>query len=289
MELKTPNTAPSYFVSQDWLNRYTQTDHSVWATLLKSAKKLSLRKSCSLYLKGSELIEFEPHQIAKFDELSARLLKINGWEVIPVNGYLPDELFFQYISNKKFPTSCEIRSLDESSFQEYPDLFHDIYGHVPLLIYPAVTDLLLSCATGILKALKLGRKDLAKRISALYWFTIEVGLILESGDLRVYGGAITSSEKETFFATLDKAPNLIHFNLSRVMRTEYNMLDLQETYFVIDSFDQLKRIARQDLFNVALSLEHLASIKQGELCDDDEIIQEGTGEYHASEVASALT
>ena len=281
--MNTPLETPSYVVPQDWASRYTATEHRSWATLLKSAQELSIKKSCALYLQGSESIKFDQRQIPDFKSLSVKLSELNGWEVLSVNGYLPDELFFQYILDKKFPTSCEIRSLDESSFQEYPDLFHDIYGHVPLLIYPAITDLLSACATGVLKALKLGRRDLAKRISALYWFTIEVGLIKESDEIRVYGGAIASSEKETIFATENNAPNLIKFNLSRVMRTEYNMLDLQETYFVIDGFDQLKSIAHEDLFAIAQSLEKLPPIKQGELSEEDEIIQVGTGRYHALE------
>jgi phenylalanine-4-hydroxylase len=287
--VNTPNETPCYVVPQDWSCRYSEADHFTWATLLDSSQERSLRKACNLFLEGCECIKFNQHQIPNFEALSEKLLELNGWEVISVNGYLTDKIFFEYILDKKFPTSCDIRSLEESSFQEYPDLFHDIYGHAPLLIYPTITNLLTSCATSVLKALKLDRPDLAKKISALYWFTIEVGLIKESDQIRFYGGAIASSEKETIFATEDHTPNLIKFNLKRIMRTEYNMLDLQVTYFVIDSFDQLENLAHEDLFSIAASLEKLPPLKQGELCDEDEIIQLGRGKLHSSGLSSNIS
>lgn len=271
---------PSHIVEQEWSKRYGEVEHSAWETLLKSTRELSTQKACSLYKSGSERINFDTKQIPDFFELSERLTRLNGWEIIAVTGYLPDEIFFKYISDKKFPASCEIRSLDESTFQEYPDLFHDIYGHVPLLVYPEITDLLQCCARAILEALKIGRPDLAKKIASVYWFTIEVGLIRESGEIRVYGAAIASSRKETIFATQDMAPNLIQFNLERVMRTEFNMLDLQESYFVIENFEELKRIAKKDLFKIALNTEHLPILTKGQIYEGDGIIQLGTGSYH---------
>jgi phenylalanine-4-hydroxylase len=177
--------------------------------------------------------------------------------------------------NKRFPMACDIRSLEGSQFQEYPDLFHDIYGQTPLLIYPEVSELLQSSVRGILKAIDLGRQDLVKKIAAAYWFTIEVGLVREHGDIRVYGAAIAFSPKEMMFATNDTSPNLIRFDLDRVMRTQYNILELQQTYFVLDEINDLQGLAQQDFFERALRLENLPNLAQDEISLSDEIIQLG--------------
>ena len=116
---------------------------------------------------------------------------------------------------------------------------------------------------------------MVKKIAAAYWFTIEVGLVREKGAIRVYGAAIASSPKEIMFATQDTAPNLIRFNLDRVMRSQYNMLELQQTYFVLDDIDELQNLAKQDFFERALQLENLPTLAQGEICPSDEVIRFG--------------
>jgi phenylalanine-4-hydroxylase len=128
----------------------------------------------------------------------------------------------------------------------------------------------------MLKAIKLGRTDLARKIASAYWFTLEVGLVKEHGDIRVYGAAIASSPKEIMFATADKRPNLIRFDLDRVMRTEYDMLDVQATYFVLNDIDELKNLANVDFFERALSLENMPTLAPGEICPSDELIQLGS-------------
>jgi phenylalanine-4-hydroxylase len=133
----------------------------------------------------------------------------------------------------------------------------------------------------MLKAIKLGRPDLAKKITSAYWFTIEVGLVKEHGDIRVYGAAIASSQKEIMFATADEKPNLIRFDLDRVMRTEYDMLDVQATYFVLSDIDELKNLANVDFFERALSLENMPTLTPGELCPSDDLIQLGSDNQSA--------
>jgi phenylalanine-4-hydroxylase len=143
-------------------------------------------------------------------------------------------------------------------------------------MYPEISEILQSNARSMLKAIKLGRPDLAKKIASAYWFTIEVGLVQELGNIRVYGAAIASSTKEIMFATASKEPNLIRFDLDRVMRTEYNMLDLQRTYFVLSAIDELKDLAHVDFFERALSLENMPTLAPGEICPSDKIIQLGS-------------
>ena len=128
----------------------------------------------------------------------------------------------------------------------------------------------------MLKAIKLGRPDLAKKIASAYWFTIEVGLVKEHGDIRVYGAAIASSPKEIMFATADKRSNLIRFDLDRVMRTHYDMFDVQANYFVLSDMDELKNLANVDFFERAMSLENMSTLAPGEICPSDDFIQLGS-------------
>ena len=269
-----------FLVDQDWAVRYTKKSHATWASLLSSMKPLSDKTACSKFIRGQEVIRLDTVRIPKFKEISEQLSGSTGWEIVGVSGFVPNEIFFEHIANKRFPVSCNIRSFDNPQFQEYPDLFHDLYGHTPLLIYPEVSEILQSSARCILKAIKMGRQDLVKMIAAAYWFTVEVGLVKEHGDIRVYGAAIATSQKETTFAMTDTSPNLIRLDLDRVMRTEYNMLDLQRTYFVLDDIDDLQRLAEQDFFERARGLENMPILAQGEICASDEIIQLGTNNGH---------
>lgn len=268
--------ADGSLVDQHWAARYTEKSHATWASLMSSIKHLSRKTSCSMFIHGQAMIELSTEHIPKFKDLSEKLASSTEWEIIGANGFVPDEVFFTHLANKRFPMSCDIRSLEGSQFQEYPDLFHDIYGHVPLLMYPEISEILQSNARSMLKAIKLGRPDLAKKIASAYWFTIEVGLVQELGNIRVYGAAIASSTKEIMFATASKEPNLIRFDLDRVMRTEYNMLDLQRTYFVLSAIDELKDLAHVDFFERALSLENMPTLAPGEICPSDKIIQLGS-------------
>jgi phenylalanine-4-hydroxylase len=277
-----PTTAAdNSLVDQEWATRYNETSHATWASLFDSIGQLSRKTSCSSFIHGQKVIQLGVERIPKFEELSEQLSTSTGWEIIGANGFVPDEIFFTQLANKRFPMSCEIRSLDGSQFQEYPDLFHDVYGHVTLLIYPEVSEILQFNARSMLKAIKLGRPDLAKKIASAYWFTIEVGLVKEHEEIRVYGAAIASSPKEIMFATADKRPNLIRFDLDRVMRTEYDMLDVQAAYFVLNDIDELKNLANVDFFEGALSLESMPTLALGEICPSDELIQLGSDNQSA--------
>jgi phenylalanine-4-hydroxylase len=269
------SVSADFLVAQNWAKRYSETSPATWASLLNSLRPLSDKTSCLKLRRGHEFMKMNATRIPKFEDITRQLSASTGWEIVGANGFIPNEIYFAHMANKRFSMACDIRSLDGSQFQEYPDLFHDIYGHTPLLIYPEISDVLQSSARGILKAIDLGRQDLVKKIASVYWFTIEVGLVREHGDIRVYGAAIASSPKEIMFATNDTSPNLIRFNFDRVMRTQYNMLDLQQTYFVLDDIDDLKSLAQQDFFERDLRLENLPDLAQGEISPGDEIIQLG--------------
>jgi phenylalanine-4-hydroxylase len=129
-----------FLVAQDWARRYSETSHAAWASLLNSLQPLSDKTSCSKILRGQEAIGLDTQRIPKFEDLTKRLSASTGWEIVGANGFIPNEAYFTHLADKRFPMACDIRSLDGSQFQEFPDLFHDIYGHTPLLIYPEVSN-----------------------------------------------------------------------------------------------------------------------------------------------------
>lgn len=274
--IASDTVSEDFHVDQNWATRYSDKSHATWASLCSSMKDLSEKSSCTKLRLGLKRARLDSVRIPRFEDISKQLSTSTKWEIIGADGFIPNEIFFTHLANKRFPIACEIRSLDESQFQEYPDLFHDIYGHTPMLIYPEVSNILQSSARAILKALKMGRQDLVKKIATVYWFTIEVGLVKENGDIRVYGAAIASSPKEIMYSTKSTLPNLIKFDLNRVMRTEYNMLDIQRTYFVLDDINDLRALAELDFFECALRLENETTLLEGEICATDEIIQLGT-------------
>jgi phenylalanine-4-hydroxylase len=274
--IASDTVSEDFQVDQNWATRYSDKSHATWASLFSSMKELSEKTSCSKLRVGLERARLDATRIPRFEDISKQLSASTNWKIIGANGFIPNEIFFTHLANKRFPMACEIRSLDESQFQEDPDLFHDIYGHTPMLIYPEISNILQSSARAILKALKLGRQDLVKKIATVYWFTIEVGLVKENGEIRVYGAAIASSPKEIMHSTKSPLPNLIKFEVNRVMRTEYNMSDLQRTYFVLDDINDLHALADLDFFECALRLENESTFQEGEICATDEIIQLGT-------------
>lgn len=165
-------------------------------------------------------------------------MKLTGWQVVAVPGLVPDRLFFEHLANRRFVAGRFIRKPEQLDYLQEPDVFHDVFGHVPLLAHPVFADYMQAYGKGGLRADGLGA---ISRLARLYWYTVEFGLIREGRDLKIYGAGILSSHGESIFALDDPSPNRIGFNLKRLMRTNYRIDDYQQTYFVIDSFDDLLR------------------------------------------------
>ncbi|HBN93446.1 MAG TPA: phenylalanine 4-monooxygenase, partial [Hyphomonas sp.] len=155
---------------------------------------------------------------------------------VPVAELVPDEIFFDHLANRRFPAGAFIRPEAEFDYLQEPDIFHDIFGHVPMLADPVFADFMEAYGKGGQRAMQLGQLH---NLARLYWYTVEFGLIREAGGLRIYGAGILSSPNETVFALEDDSPNRVAFDLQRIMRTKYIIDDFQQTYFVIDSFDAL--------------------------------------------------
>lgn len=225
---------------------YSEEDHAVWATLYARQRAAVANAACPAFLEGLERLQLSPDRAPQLPEVSARLREITGWEVVPVPALIPFETFLRLLSQRKFPAATFVRRRDELDYLEEPDLFHEVFGHVPLLTHPSFAAFQEAYGRHVLQA----RPEEQRCWERLYWFTIEFGLV-QAGPQRcqIYGGGILSSIHETRFA-LSTAPEHRAFDLLEVLRTPYRIDIPQPRYFVLESLDQLFDLARQRLADV---------------------------------------
>ncbi|HXC27862.1 MAG TPA: phenylalanine 4-monooxygenase [Stellaceae bacterium] len=273
-----PPHRADWTIDQDWQN-YTAADHAVWRTLFERQVHLLPGRACRDYLAGMEALPIGAEQIPDFRRLSDVLTRRTGWQVVAVPGLVPPEVFFDHLANRRFPVGQFIRRPDQLDYIEEPDVFHDVFGHVPMLMHPVLADYLQAYGKGGLRAQRLGALE---QLSRVYWFTVEFGLVAEDGAPCIYGAGIASSFAETRFALEDKSPNRLKFHLSRVMRTRYRIDDFQETYFVLVSLDDLLHLAEIDFAPLYTAAKAETEIEPGDVLLGDLIISRGTGEYHAA-------
>jgi len=263
-------------VEQPW-GDYTASDHEVWATLFKRQREILPGRASSEFLAQQEAMGMASDQIPKFDDLNPVLRKATGWELIGVEGLLPELTFFEHLANRRFPVTWWIRKPDQLDYLSEPDLFHDLFGHVPLLMNPVFADYMAAYGRGGVKAHGIGQ-DALVNLTRLYWYTVEFGLIREKEGLRIYGSGIVSSKSESIHCLESKAPNRIGFDLERIMRTRYRIDTFQKTYFVIDSYEQLMEATRPDFTPIYEKLSALPSFPAGSVQDGDQVFNRGTGE-----------
>lgn len=271
-------------IDQGWA-QYTAEEHAVWRTLFERQSRLLPGRACDAFVQGMRDLPIGPAQIPDFEQLSDVLMQRTGWQVVAVPGLVPDEVFFEHLANRRFPAGHFIRKPHELDYLEEPDVFHDVFGHVPMLMNPAIADYIQAYGQGGLRAQKLGVLD---KLARVYWYTVEFGLVQQADGLRIYGAGIASSYTETVFALDDPSPNRIAFNLERVMRTRYRIDDFQESYFVIDSLDQLLELARIDFAPLYARTQGQSEHAPGDLLTTDRVLARGNGRYHAPKRASDL-
>jgi len=240
-------TAPAgarsdWTIDQAW-DRYTADEHAVWTTLYERQKALLPGRACDPFLAGLDALDLHRGGIPDFRRINLELMKLTGWSVVAVPGLVPDEVFFEHLANRRFPAGQFIRRADQLDYLQEPDVFHDVFGHVPMLTDPVFADYLQAYGQGGLRAAGLGRLH---NLARLYWYTVEFGLMESARGLRIYGAGIVSSRAETLFALESTSPNRLGFELERVMRTPYRIDDFQQTYFVIPSLDALLGATLQD-------------------------------------------
>ncbi|HEY0901834.1 MAG TPA: phenylalanine 4-monooxygenase, partial [Micavibrio sp.] len=262
-----------YIIDQGWKN-YTDEEHGTWEILYKRQRALLKDLACPEFLENLDRLGISDSKIPDFRRLSENLKELTGWEVVAVPGLIPDLPFFQMLAERKFPAGHFIRKRAQLDYIEEPDVFHDVFGHVPLLAHPVFADYLQAYGQGGLRAHESGT---IKNLARLYWFTVEFGLINTAQGLRIFGAGILSSAGESRFALQDGSPHRIKFDLKRVMQTNYRVDDYQQSYFVIDSFEQLFKETYKDFG--ALYEEIKSNPRQlapDEIVDEDQIIHRGT-------------
>ncbi len=263
-------------VDQPW-ESYSKTDHEVWATLFKRQRELLPGRASTEFLQTQDEIGMGEHGIPKFSDLNIQLKAKTGWEIIAVEGLLPELTFFDHLANRRFPVTWWIRKPEQLDYLSEPDLFHDLFGHVPLLMDPIFADYMEAYGKGGVKAHALGPEALAQ-LTRLYWYTVEFGLINTSEGLRIYGAGILSSKGESIYCLESNAPNRIGFDLLRIMQARYRIDTYQKTYFVIDSYQQLFDATLPDFIPYYQQLANQESIAAGEVLDSDKVFNRGTGE-----------
>ncbi len=266
--IQKPGPGADFVIAQDW-SGYTGEDHAIWRALFERQSKLLPGRACAEYLEGLASLGVAADGIPEFERLSDIMERATGWRVVAVPGLVPDDIFFGHLAARRFPATNWIRGRAQLDYLQEPDVFHDVFGHVPMLMNPVFADYLQAYGRGGLKALGLGA--LAK-LARLYWYTVEFGLIATGEGLRIYGSGIVSSHGETVYSLESPKPKRIAFDLMRIMRTEYRIDDFQDAYFVIENFGQLFDATRPDFTPYYEQLKTMPDIAPGAGVDGDRMI-----------------
>jgi phenylalanine-4-hydroxylase len=285
MSEAVPNTARSRYadvprnadwtISQNWAS-YSKEEHNRWDLLFARQMKLLPTRACDAFLEAQARLELSRSGIPDFVDLSRRLSALTGWNVVAVAGLIPDDAFFEHLANRRFPAAAFIRPEAELDYLEEPDVFHDVFGHVPLLADPAYARFLEAYGSGGRRALRRGQLH---NLARLYWYTVEFGLMRIKKGLRIFGAGIMSSPAETLFSLENSSPNRVLFDLERVMRTKYIISDFQQIYFVIESFEQLLHDCDRDFGPLYDRLRDAPDIEAHELIPEDRILARGDLSY----------
>ena len=264
--------AADWTVPQRW-GDYTPLEHATWDRLFARQAAMLPGRATEAFLRGLNVLRLSKPGVPDFDELSERLGKLTGWSVVAVPGLVPDQVFFEHLANRRFVAGRFIRTPDQLDYLQEPDVFHDVFGHVPLLSDPVFADYMQAYGEGGLRSLTFGSLE---KLARLYWYTVEFGLIREPAGLRIYGTGIVSSYGESVFALDDASPNRIAFDLKRVMRTRYRIDDFQQTYFVIDSFrDLLDRTLNTDFAPLYRELSVMDDLEAQAVIGGDQVFTRG--------------
>jgi len=270
--------AKDWVIPQDW-DSYTPGEHAMWDRLFARQAVQLADRVVPDFLAGLDVLRMTRPGIPRFEEVSERLMKATGWQVVAVPGLVPDRVFFDHLANRRFVVGRFIRRPDQIDYLEEPDVFHDVFGHVPLLANPVFADFMQAYGQGGLRADGMGA---IARLARLYWYTVEFGLVESGGDMRIYGAGIVSSHGESVFSLDDPSPNRIGFDLRRVMRTPYRIDDYQQGYFVIRSFEDLLRQALDTDFGpVYAEVAALPDISVDAIVPGDKVFNRGTQTHHA--------
>jgi phenylalanine-4-hydroxylase len=264
-----PGVRSDWTLDQGW-SRYTADEHRVWVTLHERQTAILEDRACDSFLRGLEALDLHRAGIPEFDRLNTDLARLTGWTVVAVPGLVPDAVFFEHLANRRFPAGRFIRSPEQLDYLQEPDVFHDVFGHVPMLTDPVFADYMQAYGRGGLRA--LGRGQL-HNLARLYWYTVEFGLVETPAGLRIYGAGIVSSAAETVYAVESPKPLRLGFDLTRVMRTPYRIDDFQEVYFAVPSLRALLDATLADFDQLYARLAALPDLKLGAVEAADRVLE----------------
>ncbi|OMG60975.1 MULTISPECIES: phenylalanine 4-monooxygenase [Brevundimonas] len=269
--------AADWTIPQNW-SAYTEVEHQTWNTLYERQMKILPGRASEAFLRGLDALDLNAGGIPDFEVINPKLQALTGWTVVCVPGLVPDEVFFDHLANRRFVSGQFIRKPDQLDYLQEPDIFHDVFGHVPMLTDPDFASYMEAYGKGGQRAASLG---MLPNLARLYWYTVEFGLMQEAGELRIYGAGIVSSATESVFSLEDPSPNRLGFDLERVMKTLYRIDDFQQVYFVIDSIEQLKRETLQDFGPIYDRLQGAEALPIEAVLPTDKVFTHGTQAYAA--------
>ncbi|MGQ2991965.1 MAG: phenylalanine 4-monooxygenase [Brevundimonas sp.] len=276
-ETPPPGAAADWTISQNW-RAYSEEEHATWDILYARQMQILSGRACDAFLKGTRALDLGGGGIPDLALLNPKLKALTGWEVVCVPGLVPDDVFFDHLANRRFVSGQFIRRRDQLDYLQEPDIFHDVFGHVPMLTDPDFADYMQAYGQGGQRAQSLG---MLPNLARLYWYTVEFGLIEEAGGLKLFGAGIVSSATESVFALEDPSPNRLGFDLERVMRTLYRIDDFQQTYFVIPSVEALKAVTLQDFEPIYAALKGAEEIPVETILPTDRVFTKGSQAYAA--------
>jgi phenylalanine-4-hydroxylase len=281
-EAKPPAGAKAdWTIDQGWRG-YSAAEHRVWTTLYERQHDLLHGRACDAFLRGLDSLDLHRQGIPDFARVNEELGRLTGWSVVAVPGLVPDAVFFDHLAHRRFPAGRFIRDAGSLDYLEAPDVFHDVFGHVPMLTDPVFADYMQAYGEGGLRASHLSHLH---HLARLYWYTVEFGLMSTPAGLRIFGAGIVSSRTESLFALDDPSPNRIVFNLERVMRTLYRIDDFQQTYFAVPSMDALRAATLKDFGPLYRRLADASDIGPAEVLASDVAITRGSQAHALAQAA----
>lgn len=272
---RTVGARPDFTIDQNF-EAYTPEEHATWTTLYERQAGLLKGRACDDFMVGLDKLDLHGQGIPNFERLSDALDRLTGWRVVAVPCLVPDAVFFEHLANRRFPAGNFIRKPAQLDYIQEPDVFHDVFGHVPMLTNPVFAEYMQAYGQGGLRSLGF---NCLKNLAALYWYTVEFGLISTPNGLRIYGAGIVSSRAESIFALESPSPNRIHFDLTRVMQTDYRIDDFQQSYFVIDNFQELFDATFKDFAPIYGRLAGAAFHRPETVLDNDIVHTRGDQRY----------
>ena len=274
---------PDYVIDQCW-DAYTPQEHAVWRELYARQIKVLDGRAVSEFYDGLKLLNLNDGGIPDLKKLNTSLQALTGWTVVCVPHLIPDDVFFDHLANRRFPAGRFIRKPDQMDYIEEPDVFHDVFGHVPLLAQPVFADYMQAYGKGGQRAKSEG---MLKELARLYWYTVEFGLLQHPDGLRIYGAGIVSSRTESQFSLESPSPHRLAFDLERVMKTDYRIDDFQQVYFVVEDLYDLLQATQQDfgpLYDRLRAIKKVHSVT--DITGKDTVLHRGDQSYAEARKAS---